>query len=105
MTNVKQALFLVHLHKPGFWRPSWKKQDTTKKKSNQILPIAVRIFSNFGHCTEVHFASFLSGGFITAIVVNPPERKLTKRTSVHCTTAHLKFQLCQQTAMGHTACA
>ena len=36
------------------------------------------------HCTEVHFASFLSGGFITAIVVNPPERKLAKRTSVHC---------------------
>ena len=26
--------------------------------------------------TEVRFASFLSGGFITAIVVNPPERKL-----------------------------
>ena len=25
-----------------------------------------------------------SGGFITAIVVNPPERKLAKRTSVHC---------------------
>ena len=24
-------------------------------------------------CTEVHFASFLSGGFITAIVVNPPK--------------------------------
>jgi hypothetical protein len=33
-------------------------------------------------CTEVHFASFLSGGFITAIVVNPPERRLAKRTSV-----------------------
>ena len=33
-------------------------------------------------CTEVRFASFLSGGFITAIVVNPPERKVTKRTSV-----------------------
>ena len=32
-------------------------------------------------CTEVGFASFLSGGFITAIVVNPPERKLVKRTS------------------------
>jgi hypothetical protein len=30
----------------------------------------------------VHFASFLSGGFITAIVVNPPERRLAKRTSV-----------------------
>ena len=25
------------------------------------------------HCTEVHFASFLSCGFITAIVVNPPD--------------------------------
>ena len=34
-------------------------------------------------CTEVRFASFLSGGFITAIVVNPLERKLAKRTSVH----------------------
>ena len=34
--------------------------------------------------TEVRFASFLSDGFITAIVVNPPERKLAKRTSVYC---------------------
>ena len=34
------------------------------------------------HCTQVRFAIFLSGGFITAIVVNPPERKLAKRTSV-----------------------
>ena len=32
--------------------------------------------------TEVRFASFLSGGFITVIVVNPPESKLAKRTSV-----------------------
>ena len=30
----------------------------------------------------VRFSSFFSGGFITAIVVNPPERKLAKRTSV-----------------------
>ena len=30
----------------------------------------------------IGLASFLSGGFITAIVVNPPERKLAKRTSV-----------------------
>ena len=33
-------------------------------------------------CTEVCFASFLSGWFITAIVVNPPESKRAKRTSV-----------------------
>ena len=32
--------------------------------------------------TEVRFASFFSGGFITAIVVNPPEKKLVKCTSV-----------------------
>ena len=30
----------------------------------------------------MRFASLLSGGFSTAIVVNPPERKLAKRTSV-----------------------
>jgi hypothetical protein len=30
----------------------------------------------------VRFASLLSGGFITAIVVNPTERKLAKCTSV-----------------------
>ena len=33
--------------------------------------------------TEVRFASFLSGGFITAIVVNSPERNMAKRTSVY----------------------
>ena len=39
------------------------------------------------------FASFLSGGFITVIVVNPPEKKLAKCTSVHCLT--LNFERCQ----------
>jgi hypothetical protein len=32
--------------------------------------------------TDVRFASFFSGGFITAIEVNPPERRLAKCTSV-----------------------
>ena len=32
----------------------------------------------------MRFANFLFGGFITAIVVNPPEKKLAKRTSVDC---------------------
>ena len=35
------------------------------------------------HYTEVRFASFLSSGFTTMAVINPPERNLTKRTSVH----------------------
>jgi len=30
------------------------------------------------------FASFISGGFPTMAVINPPERKLAKLTSVHC---------------------
>ena len=34
----------------------------------------------------VRFASFFSGGFISAIVVNLPEIKLAKRTSVQSTT-------------------
>ena len=33
--------------------------------------------------TDVHFASFLSGGFTTVAVINPPERKLAKRTPVY----------------------
>ena len=36
------------------------------------------------HVTEVHFASFLSGGITTMAVINPPEKKLANRTSVHC---------------------
>ena len=40
------------------------------------------LVTNVDHCTEVRFASFPSGGFINAIVVNPPERKLAKCSSV-----------------------
>ena len=40
-------------------------------------------FRSLEHFTEVRFASFQSGGFITAIEVNPPERKWTKHTFVH----------------------
>jgi hypothetical protein len=36
----------------------------------------------FPNCTEVRFASFLSGGFTTMVVINPPKKKLTKRTFV-----------------------
>ena len=35
--------------------------------------------------TEVRFASFLSGGFTTMAIINPPERKLAKHISMHCT--------------------
>ena len=45
----------------------------------------------FAQCMDVRFASFLSGGFITAIVVNPPEKKLAKRTSVQSMTRRLNL--------------
>ena len=36
----------------------------------------------FGQCTVVYFASFLSGGFTTMAIINASENKLAKRTSV-----------------------
>ena len=47
-------------------------------KHVHMLPVYLDL-----HYTEVRFASFLSGEFITAIVVNPPERKLEKHLCVH----------------------
>ena len=40
------------------------------------------------HSAEVRFASFLSSGFITSILVNPPEKEQVKRTSVQCILFH-----------------
>ena len=51
----------------------------------QALYVTTRYVIKIVQCTEVRFASFLSGEFITAIVVNPPERKLAKHISVQCT--------------------
>ena len=42
--------------------------------------------------TAVRFASFLSGGFTTMAVINPPEKRLTKRTSVQF--CNLKLCVC-----------
>ena len=44
------------------------------------------------HCTEARFASFLSSGYINVIVVNPPEKKLAKCSSVHCAIAMQAYQ-------------
>jgi len=61
-------------------------------------------------CTEVHFYSFFSGGFIAAIVVNPPERKLAKRTSLQCAKSkgrllQLQIQALQVTECGYKNCS
>ena len=68
-------------------------------KSSDIHIIFLQITINFNlwtrshpnHCTEVRFSSFLSSGFNTAIVVNPPKRKLAKCTSVHCALPQFNF--------------
>ena len=38
----------------------------------------------------MRFVSFLSDGFITVIVVNPPERELAKCTSVCSGAVHIR---------------
>ena len=40
-------------------------------------------------CTEVGFASFLSGGFTTMTVMNPPEKNLEKCILVQCIVVQL----------------
>ena len=55
-----------------------------------------KIIQYTAHCTEVRFSSFFFGGFITATVVNPSEKKLAKRTFVHCTLQ------CRILPMNHT---
>ena len=80
-------------------------QNFTEMTSNMIYIVAFgvglkcprKIHLNT-QCTEVRFASLLSSGFITAIVVNLPEKKLGKRTSVHypaiaCTTIRWVLRL------------
>jgi hypothetical protein len=50
-----------------------------KKNKNESTTISIPSL----HSTEVSFASFLSSGFTNLAVINPPENKLEKRTSLH----------------------
>ena len=62
-----------------------KNQILIKVRCNKRLACVIQLEeTNCGvlHITEVLFASFLSGGFTTLAVINPPERKLAIRTSV-----------------------
>jgi hypothetical protein len=66
--------------------------------STRTITFQIEIYLNYlTHCTEIRFASFFSGGFITAIVVNPPERKLAKCTSVHYISEDLMLKTSKQT--------
>ena len=60
---------------------------TISSNSREITGLKIQnVTSNLlqPHCTELPFASFLSSGFIAMAVINPPEKKLAKGSSVHC---------------------
>ena len=60
-------------------------EDEWKVRRSAILHFNKRQHPHWAcQCTEVRFASLLSGGFTTMAVINPPERKLAKRISVKC---------------------
>ena len=79
--NTSNALFGKFQRE---WLQIWK-QDTFELESVQDLNfwLGIQTKKNTDHCIEVSFTSFLSSGFNTMAVINPPERKLAKRTSVH----------------------
>ena len=52
--------------------------DPIRRLLHTVWPLNVRAAG----WIEVRFASFLFGGFTTTAVMNPPERKLKKCTSV-----------------------
>ena len=57
------------------------KSGSNKKKFNS----ANLILMSIGKSGIIKFVSFLTSGFTNMAVMNPPEKKLAKRTSVHCT--------------------
>ena len=67
-------------------------------------PIGKSLWQKDSLITEVRFASFLSDIFTTMAVMNPPERKLVKRTSVHWFTfwTMLFWYLAQGQILGNT---
>ena len=64
-------------------RPLWNRSPESIK--NMVVEFQVHMSQEVDRSTEVRFANFLFGWFITAIVVNLPERKLAKWTSVQWT--------------------
>ena len=60
-----------------------QKQSKKKQMKRQKIIFTVFYMKLQTPCTDVRFASLLSGGFTTmAVVLHPPERKLANRTSV-----------------------
>ena len=82
VAQLRQKSKLQKLSKIQQVKPSAQKR--SKSKSSLGYDQNTRKIADDGgaQCTEVHFASLLSGGFTTMAVINPPESKIEKRTSV-----------------------
>ena len=77
MNFLLELIFFILSH------PLTSKQPPKIVQIHMTHPVDLHIVSHF---TKVRFASFLSGGFITVIVlVNPMEKQLVK-----CTFEHLR---------------
>ena len=82
--------FLTFVLITTFFRRN-KRNGLLRVSSNSIWRIENPKLVN--QCTEVQFESFQSGGFTTVAWVNPPDWKLSNRTSVHWFT-HFRFSIC-----------
>ena len=83
---------IIVLHKKVCWIPVQRKFRASKTYINQSH-----------NCTEVRFASLLSGGFTTMAVTNAPDWKLANRTFVNClefTCIVIGWNICTQLLVG-----
>ena len=62
----------------------WEKKKDRSSIMSYIKEKLVSDISLARQCTEVRFASFLSGGFTTMAVINPTDWKLANLTFEHC---------------------
>ena len=68
-----------------------KKLHSKNRRANLPLTDTAQMYLQLPlhQCTEMHFASLLSGGFTTMVVINPPEKKLANHTSVQWGASHV----------------
>ena len=62
----------------SYYRPPRIKESSIKVSRVMVFP---HYHLTALHCTEVRFASFLSNGFTTMAVINPPEKRLANLCS------------------------
>ena len=65
------------------WDKSWGPMKQHVDQHNHFVNL-LSFYKRSHNCTEVRFASLLSGGFTTMAVINPTKKKLANRISVNC---------------------